>query len=276
MEALTLIELVVTSPFLIKVIMALSKKEKYVAEIIKDEFAKNHNNVNYTEGEDPPDIYLKYDDRKVAIELTELSLNLYKDRISVDKSYEDFIKNIDIEIPDYRDYLVVFHHANIKLNNKISKKIKDFLKNPNPEMEKCIDGIFVKLKPVISKEKIGTISQISLPINSCSSDINTVSKSLRDSNIEYVFQSIINKAIGTKKKKCKDIENPIWLAMHDSYFSYIFSQNKNESIELYKKMMKNIDFGIFEKMIITFNDKEIIVFDKNHNKSFTCWPLTHW
>jgi hypothetical protein len=50
--------------------------------------------------------------------------------------------------------------------------------------------------------------------------------------------------------------------MHDRYFSYIFSQSKAESIELYKKAMKNIDFGIFEKVIITFNNKGIIVFDR--------------
>jgi hypothetical protein len=59
-----------------------------------------------------------------------------------------------------------------------------------------------------------------------------------DTNIEYVFESIINKAIETKKEKCKNINKPIWLAMHDSYFSYIFSQSSNESLELYKKTMK--------------------------------------
>ncbi len=45
------------------------KKEKFAAEIIKNEFAKKHTNVSYTQGEDPPDIYLEYDSKKVAIEL---------------------------------------------------------------------------------------------------------------------------------------------------------------------------------------------------------------
>ncbi len=251
--------------------MVLTDKERFDAEIIKNYFSEKYNNVSYTEAQDPPDIYLKYDSNKVAIELTELNPNLYKDRVSIDKSYEGFIKNIDISIPDYTRYLVVFHHANIKLDKARKRDIKDFLVNPNAEMKKCIDGILVEIKPTSSDKKLGTISQMSLNINSCSRDINTVSASLMDTDIELVFQSIITKAIETKKEKCKNINKPIWLAMHDSYFSYIFSQNKTKSIELYKNTMKNIDFRIFEKIIITFKDKGIMVFDKrnyitNHSK----------
>lgn len=240
----------------------LKDKEEFVAEIIKNEFSIKYSNVSYTEGEDPPDIYLKYDFNEVGIELTELSPNLHKDRVSIDKSYEGLIKNIDIIIPNYTHYLVVFHHANIKLNKSRKKKIKDFLLKPNTEMQKCIDGILVRIKSISSKKESGTISQMSLNINSCSKDINAVSVSVMDFNIEHVFESIINKAIKTKKEKCKSINKPIWLAMHDSYFSYIFSNSQNESIELYNKIMKNIDFGIFDKIIITFNNKGIIVFDR--------------
>lgn len=239
----------------------LNDKEKFVAEIIKNEFSIKYANVSYTEGEDPPDIYLEYDSKKVAIELTELSRNLYKGRISVDKAYKGFIKNIKIDIPNYTSYLVVFHHANIKLNKKRKKDIENFLKKPNPEMEKCINGISVKINSKPIKQKIGTISQISFNVNRCSRDMNTVSESLMDFDIEHVFISMVNKAIETKKEKCKDIVKPIWLAMHDSYFSYIFSQSEDQSVELYKKTMNTIDFGIFEKIIITFN-KEIIVFDR--------------
>jgi hypothetical protein len=242
--------------------MKLRETEKFAAEIIRNEFSQNHSNVFYTEGEDPPDIYLKYSSNKIGIELTELSPNLYKSRVSVDKAYEGFINNIDIKIPDYTHYLVVFHHANIKLNKERKKKIKEFLESPNNEMKTCIDSIFVKIKPMSIKNKTGTISQMSLNIDSCNRDMNTVSASLMDVNIEHVFKSIINTAIETKKEKCKSINKPIWLAMHDSYFSYIFSQSKDESIELYKKTMKNIDFGIFEKIIITFKGKGIMVFDR--------------
>ena len=74
--------------------------------------------------------------------------------------------------------------------------------------------------------------------------------------------SIINKALETKKEKCENINEPIWLAIHDSYYSYIFSQSESECIELYTNTMKNIDFGVFEKIIVTFNNKGIIVFDR--------------
>ncbi len=97
--------------------------------------------------------------------------------------------------------------------------------------------------------------------------MEAVSKSLIGLDFENVFMSIASKAIATKNKKCKDVKKPIWLAMHDSYFSYKFSDSKEESIELYKKTIKDIDFGIFEKIIITFGDKGIgdkgmRVFDK--------------
>lgn len=240
--------------------------EKFVAKVIQNKFFKKYSNVSYTEGEDPPDIYLKYNSNKVAIELTELSPNLYKDSVSIDMAYEKLIKNIDIKIPDYTHWLIVFHHASIKLNRAQTREITKFLENPNDEMKICINGIFVEIKPISSNKKPGTISQISLPINSCSRDMDTVS--LMDFNIEHTFQSIISKAIETKKEKCKDIKKPIWLAVHDSYFSYIFSQSKAESIELYKRTMKNIDFGIFEKIIITFKDKEIMVFGRETTQKY--------
>ena len=238
--------------------MPLSDKEIFDAEIIKEHFSVKE----YTEGENPPDIYLNYESKKVGIELTELSSNLYKNRISVDKAYEGFIKNIDIEIPDYTRYLVVFHHANIPLNKALKKEITAFLKKPNNEMKKCIKNIFVKIKSIPSKRQEGTISQMSSNINSCSRDISEVSASLIDSNIENVFGSIINKAIETKIEKCKNLNKPIWLALHDSYFSYIFSESTDECIDLYKKAMNNIDFGMFEKIIIIFKEKEIMVFNK--------------
>jgi hypothetical protein len=240
----------------------LKDKEKLAAEIIKNEFSIKYANVSYTEGEDPPDIHLEYDSKKVAIELTELSSNLYKGRISVDKAYEGFIKNIKIDIPDYTSYLVVFHHANIKLNKKRKKDIENFLKKPNTEMQKCINGISVKINSKTIKPKTGTIDTICFNQNRCNRDMNAVSESQMDFNIEYVFISMVNKAIETKKEKCKDIVKPIWLAMHDSYFDYFFSQSKDQSVELYKKTINTIDFGIFEKMIITFKDKGIIVFDR--------------
>lgn len=244
--------------------MALSEKERFVANILKDEFSKKHKKVKYTEvSKDPPDIYLHYDKNKVAIEITELSPNLQNNRISVDKAYEGFIKNIGIKIPNFTHYLVVFHHANIKLNKVRKKEILTFLKDPNLKMEKCINGIFVRIKKIPSKNKIGTISQISLNMNSCSRDINTVSESLMDFNIEHVLESIIIKAIETKKEKCKEVKKPVWLATHDSYFSYLFSENEQECLGLYQKILSNYsDFGVFDKIIITFKEKKMVVFNK--------------
>ncbi len=241
--------------------MSLSQKEVFDAEIIKQHFSATH----YTEVvNDPPDICLDLGYKQVGVELTEMSPNLYKNRVSVDKSYEGFIKKIDIEIPDFTHYIVMFHHANKKLNRSLKKKIKGYLNSPNTatKWEKCIDGVFVRIKSIPREEKQGKISHISLNLNSCDRNMAFVAESLSDANIQHVFGSMLKKAVETKKEKCKNINQPVWLAMHDSYFSYIFSENKEESIKLYTETMENIDFGIFEKIIIIFKGKEVIFFDK--------------
>ena len=245
--------------------MSLTEKEQFTAEIIKNYFSKKYSNVKYFQGEDPPDIYLKYSSNKVGIELTTLHPNLYKDRMSIDECYKGVIKNIDIKIPDYTNYLVVFHHANIRPNKALRKKIKDFLVKPNSEMKKCIDGVLVEIHAGSTKQKIGTISVMSLNDNRCNKDFNKASEFQADSNIEHVFKSILSKTVTTKKEKCKKIKNPIWLAMYAFYPSLFYELSKDDNIELYKKTIKNIDFGIFEKIIIAFSHKreeEIIVFDR--------------
>lgn len=241
--------------------LTLSNKEVFDAEIIKQHFSA----ARYTEADnDPPDIYLELGHERVGVELTELNANLYKDRVSIDKSYEGFIKNIDIKIPDFTHYLVVFYHANKKLNGSLRKKIKGFLNSSITAAERgeCIDGIFVRIKSMSCEERQGKISYVSLSLNSCDRDMASVAGSLSDANIRHVFGSMLEKAVETKKEKCKNINQPVWLAMHDSYFSYIFSESREESVGLYNKAMENIDFGVFEKIIVIFKDKGVVVFDR--------------
>jgi len=54
----------------------LKSTENFVAESIQAYFAKSFNSVNFEEGNDPLDIYLKIDDKKIAIEITDVDQNV--------------------------------------------------------------------------------------------------------------------------------------------------------------------------------------------------------
>ena len=59
----------------------LKGTEKFVAESLQSYFSKTSNSVNFEEGDDPPDIYLKIDDKKIAVEITDIDQNVLKNRI---------------------------------------------------------------------------------------------------------------------------------------------------------------------------------------------------
>jgi len=245
--------------------MRLSKEE-YQTEIIKNYFSKKYNNIKITKGEDPPDIYLIYNSKKVAIELTELSENMYRNRIGVSKSYHNFINSKNIKIPEYKNYIVHIYSADIKLEKKYKKEIRSFLENHNDQISKCINGVQIKLEIKNTKIKIGTIICIIIAYDICSKDVASITKSHEGLEFNAIFQKILNKAIEGKKEKCKNVKQPIWLAMHDNFFHPIWSIDKNESAKKYYSCMEDVDFGIFEKILITFGEENIEIFDNQNTK----------
>jgi hypothetical protein len=85
-----------------------------------------------------------------------------------------------------------------------------------------------------------------MPLDKCNRDIGKVTKNLAYASTGNVFKEILDKAIDTKKNKCKAIEGDVWLALHDNYNSY-FNMSNTESLELYDEAMIGVDFGIFKK-----------------------------
>lgn len=233
--------------------MALSKKEIFDADIIS-----NHYSGKYFEGEDPPDIYLEFNGGRVGIELTELNENLQDNRKSINMAYQGLLSNLDI--PDFKLYKVTIYHANLKLNKKRRNEIINFLTTAFNDDKKCIDGIFVKLIIEEQENKKGRIFPFCMPLDKCTRDINKVVKNLAYASIDSVFKEILDKAIDTKKGKCKAIAGDVWLALHDNYTSY-FNLSNIESIDLYNEAMLDIDFGIFKKILIIHTDGNLIEFN---------------
>jgi hypothetical protein len=233
--------------------LALSNKEIFDSDIVS-----NHYAGKYLEGEDPPDIYLDLNGCSIAVELTELNENLQDNRKSINMAYQGLISNLDI--PDFKLYKVTIYHANIKLNKKRRKEIINFLKTAKNSDTKCIDGIFVKLIIEEQDNKQGRIFPFCNLLDKCNRDINKVTKSLAYASTASVFKEILDKAIDTKKNKCKDIEGDVWLALHDNYNSY-FNLSNRESLELYNEAMIGVDFGIFKKILIIYMDGKLIEFN---------------
>lgn len=233
--------------------MALSKKEIFDADIIS-----NHYAGKYLEGEDPPDIYLELNGGSVAVELTELNENLQDNRKSINMAYQGLISSLDI--PDFKLYKVTIYHANIKLNKKRRKEIINFLKMAVNNDKKCIDGIFVKLIIEEQDNKQGRVFPFCMPLDKCNRDIGKVTKNLAYASTGNVFKEILDKAIDTKKNKCKAIEGDVWLALHDNYNSY-FNMSNTESLELYDEAMIGVDFGIFKKILIIYTDGKLKEFN---------------
>ncbi|HKM44650.1 MAG TPA: hypothetical protein VJY12_04245 [Dysgonamonadaceae bacterium] len=233
--------------------MALSKKEIFDADIIS-----NHYSGKYFEGKDPPDIYLEFNGGLVGIELTELNENLQDNRKSINMAYQGLLYNLDI--PNFKLYKVTIYHANIKLNKKRRKEIINFLKTAVNNDKKCIDGVFVKLIIEEQDNKKGRVFPFCMPLDKCNRDIGKVIKNLAYASIDSVFKEILDKAIDTKKIKCKAIAGDAWLALHDNYTSY-FNFSNTESIDLYNEAMLGIDFGIFKKILIIYTDGNLIEFN---------------
>ncbi|MDO6748966.1 hypothetical protein, partial [Gilvimarinus sp. 1_MG-2023] len=75
-----------------------------------------------------------------------------------------------------------------------------------------------------------------MPLDKCTRDINKVVKNLAYASIDSVFKEILDKAIDTKKGKCKAIAGDVWLALNDNYTS-CFNLSNIGIIDLYNEAM---------------------------------------
>jgi hypothetical protein len=256
---------------------SLKGTEKFVAESLQSHFEKTSVNVSYEDGSDPPDIYLKINGKKVAVEITDIDQNVLKNRKTIDYGYLKLIDNMDKEfghlIDNDKKILLFFHHYYVKVST-ISKKFKKYLKTLintnrlkiNDSIEDNINDVSFKISilpmPKGARRKIvGSAMPFGGKVKK-SRDVNTVLETISDCHLSGQTFNIVNDRIYDKNIKCKDINQPIWLALFDNYYNKFTYFDNHEHLEHYKHTFESIkDFGIFDKILVIFENGDVLEFN---------------
>lgn len=251
----------------------LKGNEPFVAESLQSYFSKTFCSVSFEEGDDPPDIYLDIDGKKISVEITDIDQNILKSRKTIDYGYLKFIVNLDKElgklVHDDKKLLLFFYHNYSKVS-AISKKFKQYLKSIiekneyeiDSHIENNIDGVGLKISilkmPENANRKIagGTIPHKGKVYKS--RDINTVLETISDSNLFGQTLAIVQDRILDKNEKCKNIEKPVWLALYDNYYNKFTCFDSKEHFEHYRDIFKSIEaFGVFDKILVIFENGDV-------------------
>jgi len=259
----------------------LKGTEQFVAESLLSYFSKSFENVFVEEGDDPPDIYLTINGRRIPIEITDIDQNVLKGRRTIDGGYLKFIVNLDDEFGPLIDkdqkLMLSFYHNYIKVST-ISKKFKMYLKSliernelkTNTNIEDCINNVNFKISvismPTNRKIKIaGSVMPFCGKFKK-SRDIDTMHATISDCHLLGQTHDIVKERIFDKSIKCKDIKEPIWLALCDNYYNKFTDFNNQEHFEHYKDVFKEIeDIGIFERVLVIFENGDVLEFNSSVN-----------
>lgn len=256
---------------------ALKGSEKFVADSLKAHFLKTSQAVEYEEGDDPPDIYLKIGNIKVSVEITDIDQNVLKSRKTIDRGYLSFLDNLDREfghlLEDQKKLLIFFFHNYVKVS-AISKNFKNILKSiiETKEYKKTdttegnIEDVGYKIStvelPPEGKRKIaGGVTPHGGKVKKQRA-IEAVFERITDTDLVGQTLSIIQNRIDDKSPKCEGIEKPIWLALCDNYYNKFTDFKSTEHIEHYKSVFESINnFGSFEKILIIFENGDVCEFN---------------
>jgi len=251
--------------------------EKFVAESLQTFYFKSSKEVSFDEGDDPPDIILNIDNKKISVEITELDQNVLKNRRTISNGYLNFINNLDKELKNLIDndqkILIIFYHNYTKVS-KINRKFKKYLKKLieqrkleiNSKIDDSIGNVNFQIKILkMPKEGRLKIAGATMPYSgkiTKSRSMTTTISQISDSDLSLQTNRIIINRIQDKTIKCKDIEKPIWLALYDSYYKKFTNFDSKEHIEHYQDNFKDIkDFGIFEKILVIFDNGDVLEFN---------------
>ena len=240
----------------------LKGSEIFVAESLQTYFKKLDKHVYFEEGEDPPDIYFYINNRKVSIEVTNLDENSLTDRRTIDSGYLSFFNKINTEfeslISEGVQFHIIFEHnfnKVKKIDKEFKKYLKQIIKNNEFKMGVNIEDSIDDIKFSIS------ISEISKGETKIVGAI-TPSFEPQNGSLNDIAFNIMKDRIDDKNNKCQDVKKPIWLALYDNYYDKFTDFETQEHIEFYKDVLKDVvDFGIFDKILIVFRNKDVLDID---------------
>jgi hypothetical protein len=251
----------------------LKGTEKIVAEKLQFHFFKKNGSACFEEGEDPPDIYLTINAKRISVEITDIDQNVLKNRKTVTYGYLKFTENLNNELGhllqgDKKLSLIFYHNYNkvSVINKKFKKHLKHLIEENTYEAsstEGSISGVGFKISilkmPKIGKRKIVGIAMPDGGKVEKSRDINTVLEKISDSNLTGQTLAIIQERISDKNVKCEGVEKPVWLALRDNYYNKFTSFDNTDHLDHFKDVFTNIDdFGCFEKVLVVFENGDVL------------------
>ncbi|MDH4943527.1 hypothetical protein [Sulfurimonas sp. C5] len=257
--------------------MALKGSEKFVAKTLEEHFKKSSHSVCVEEGNDPPDIYLTIDDKKIAVEITDIDQNVLKNAKSINYGYLNLIENLEKELGDSIDddkkLFIVFYNNHVKvskINKKFRKYLQDFIeKNElsiNDFIEDSIDNVNFKISvldmPKKGKNKIAGTSTTHAGRSQKSRDISEVNNAIYENDLSMQTLDILENRIDDKNRKCENIVELKWLALYDNYYDKFTNFENDEHLVHYQNIFESItDFKCFEKILVIFKNGDILEFD---------------
>jgi len=237
--------------------MALRKDEKLVQEKLIKYLSEKYS-VRSWEGEDPPDIYIEYDNNIIAVEITRLlPVSFDQNGCAQNRSTQDsFGLNLCNELdskfrklipPEIGIILVL--HVPVSDPRKYKKQLEDYLKKfiekgPKAGERKSDNILGKKINIAVYPQRDHSKKKIAGIIFNDDSDPRMT--------IDSYCEIILSDRIRDKANKCKKIRHkgPIWLAL---YNGYMFADK-----DTYARAIKNINVQhYFEKIFIVFDSGEV-------------------
>lgn len=242
--------------------LTLKGSEPFVTKSLQNYFTNVNKDVYFEEGEDPPDIYFYINGTKISIEITNLDENSLTDRKTIDSGYLSFFNRLNSEFDSLINEGVQFH---ISFEHNFSK-----VKNIHREFVNYLKHIIKKNEFMIGMKIKDSIADVkfSISISETSKDEKKIVGAVISSaerigvSLNEMALCIVKNRINDKKEKCKNVKKPIWLALFDNYYDKYTNFETQDHIEFYEDVLKDVvDFGIFDKILIVFRNKDILDID---------------
>jgi hypothetical protein len=222
----------------------MKNEEVLVAESLKQYYKNKGSKSSYCRGDDPPDIDLKINEKRIGVEVMQVM-----DFVS--KPYEDSIKTfLHNENYDCNDYWISVESGDIEPTSEIKGFFREQIKkklqcnnSPEGEYKYPDDGLHcVTLK--IEKSNVGFFSSLRF--------VNYSSSSPED----QLYRLVLG-CIQTKNKKCENLRGDNYLALLDR-FGFIYWDTDQKLFLAYKKVFQAIkNFGCFKGCFIVLQSGSV-------------------
>jgi len=245
----------------------MNKNEIFVSQSLVEFLKKRQKIVSYSEGEDPPDIYVECGQHKTPVEISIIDENSLNNRNTVAMGYSAQVRQLNDEFSNTQTdgikIIISIYHGGVKAG-RIKKELKKFINKIISDRDSEVLGYKTKIKNVLCRATKQITTNKKVKITALISPINKSGNKIIDPHefhLESRVASLITDRINVKSSKCKHIESPKWLALYDNYYNKFCDLNDKEHEEVYRNAMNSIaNTDEFERIYIIFENRDVIEF----------------